>query len=172
VRLEALDAAEGYSGFAQRVFKGSMQQASQVPHAVADSPWSGAGGGQIARGRPAIRSGPGGRFGLGGMGGFAGPVAAPAPLAAAAPLAEADEEIRHAAETIRQVGNRAFYLRQGQWIDSTVTENQQKTAVHVKQFSDEYFALVRRHGRALSQYMVFDEPLIVNVADRTYLIEP
>ncbi len=172
VRLKALDTAEGYSGFAQRVFKGSMQQASQVPHAVADSPWSGAGGGQIARGRPAIRSGPGGRFGLGGMGGFAGPVAAPAPLAAAAPLAEADEEIRHAAETIRQVGNRAFYLRQGQWIDSTVTENQQKTAVHVKQFSDEYFALVRRHGRALSQYMVFDEPLIVNVADRTYLIEP
>ena len=45
-------------------------------------------------------------------------------------------------------------------------------AVRVKQFSDEYFRLAKHHGKEFTQYVVFDEPVIVNVADRTYLIEP
>ena len=44
--------------------------------------------------------------------------------------------------------------------------------IRVKQFSDEYFALARRHGRSLAQYLVFDEPVLLNLDRQAYLIEP
>ena len=75
-------------------------------------------------------------------------------------------------QNMRQVANRTFYLRNNQWIDSTVTGEQEKKAQRVKQFSDEYFALAEKHGRTLAQYMVFDEPVMVNLAGQAYLIEP
>ena len=77
-----------------------------------------------------------------------------------------------AQQNVRNVGNRTFYRRDGQWVDSTVTKEQEKSPTRVKQFSDEYFELARRHGRGLSQYLVFDEPVLVNLEGQAYLIEP
>ena len=78
-----------------------------------------------------------------------------------------------AKQTVRNIGNRAFYLRNKQWIDSTLTEKQQKNPKQrIKQFSDEYFALAKRFGRGMSQYLTFDEPVIVNLDGQSYLIEP
>jgi len=157
-RLRALEAAEGYGGFAQRSFKGRMQHA------------------QAADAASALRS-------LGGLGAeFAAPSAA-APggagmmggVAASAPaLAPAEEEIARAAtgETMRYVGNRVFYKRQGQWIDGTLKPEQQQNPIRIKQFSEEYFNLVRQYGRQVSQYLVFDEPTLVNINNQAYLIEP
>ena len=87
-------------------------------------------------------------------------------------MAEAEDEMGAAVETVRNIGNRAFYRRGDRWVDSTLTEEQEKNPVRVKQFSDEYFALARRHGRDFSQYMVFDEPVLLNVQSQAYLIEP
>ncbi len=84
----------------------------------------------------------------------------------------ADEEIAKAEQTIRTVGNRAFYRRSGQWIDSTLTEDLQKNPTRIKQFSKEYFDLAKRYGHTLSQYLVFDEPVVINLEGRAYLIEP
>ena len=53
-----------------------------------------------------------------------------------------------------------------------MTEKQEKNATCVKQFSDEYFELARRHGKKLAQYLVFDEPVVLRLDDRAYLIEP
>jgi hypothetical protein len=53
-----------------------------------------------------------------------------------------------------------------------VTKDQESDAVRLKQFSDEYFELARSHGRKMSQYMVFDEPVLLNLEGRAYLIEP
>jgi Ca-activated chloride channel family protein len=86
--------------------------------------------------------------------------------------AEAGKELRQAGRTIRNIGNRAFYHRDGQWVDSTVTEAQRKDPVRIKQFSDEYFALAKRFGRTMSQYLIFDEPAVVNLDGQAYLIEP
>jgi Ca-activated chloride channel family protein len=168
-RLRALDAADGSSGFVQRAMKGSMQNAGQAQ--------------------------------LGGMGGYGGgrfaPVAGPLPAAASSPgsphsyparadssaggfgggsqassLASADREAEQAQQTVRNVGNRAFYRRSGQWVDSTLNEKQQSHPQRIKQFSDQYFALAHRYGRQLSQYLVFDEPVVLNVEGQAYLIEP
>ncbi len=100
--------------------------------------------------------------------------AAATPVTEALPreLAESAKEAEQVGQNMRQVGNRAFYKRNNQWVDSTVTKAQEKKAQRVKQFSDQYFALARQHGRTLSQYMVFDEPVMVNLAGHAYLIEP
>jgi hypothetical protein len=86
--------------------------------------------------------------------------------------AEAADEMAGAAETVRQIGNRTFYRRANRWVDATVTKKQEADTVRVKQFSDEYFALARRFGKKMSQYMVFDEPVLVNLDGQAYLIEP
>ncbi len=167
-RLLAMDRASGAGAFYQRSFKGGLQRARQatpsgIPaYAPAESEAGPAGMGGFgyalrAAGQPAAAQSFGGRQ-------------APAPDLAE--LAEADEEIAQSVQTVRNIGNRAFYYRQGQWVDSLVTEEQQKDPVRIKQFSDEYFDLAERHGRDFTQYLVFDEPVLVNLEDRAYLIEP
>ena len=53
-----------------------------------------------------------------------------------------------------------------------MTKEQESQARRIKQFSDEYFELARSHGRRLSQYLVFDEPVLLNLDNQAYLIEP
>jgi len=82
------------------------------------------------------------------------------------------EELERAQQTVRYVADRVFYQRRGRWIDSQVTRDQERQAKQVKQFSDEYFELVRRYGRQIGQYLVFDEPVVLLVDNQAYLIEP
>ena len=175
-RLGALEAVAGSSGFAQRAYKGALQRA-KTANAPASPSIADMAGPPVA-GRPRDTGGYGASFGYGGGRPAAQPglpsqaASSPGQRMAAEPLAEADSEMAQAQQTVRQIANRAFYLRNGQWIDSTANEDQQKNAVRVKQFSDEYFRLAKHHGKEFTQYVVFDEPVIVNVSDRTYLIEP
>jgi uncharacterized protein (DUF2132 family) len=85
---------------------------------------------------------------------------------------DARKEAAAAERNVRVIGSRTFFRRNAQWVDSQVTKDQEAKATRVKQFSDEYFALARRHGRTLAQYLVFDEPVLLTIADQTYLIEP
>jgi Ca-activated chloride channel homolog len=74
--------------------------------------------------------------------------------------------------TVRNVGNKSFYQRGGCWLDSTVPEDKQQQAVRIKQFSPEYFELVARQDRSQAVYLAFDEPVVVNLDNQIYLIEP
>ncbi len=171
-RLGALSDAYGSSGFEQRAYKGSLQRA-RTANAPASPSISGMAGGPA----PADGMGSMGGYGYGG-GRASGQVRGKANLAFQAgrppgeSLAEAEGEMAQARQTVRQIANGACDRREGQGIDSTANEDQQKNAVRVKQFSDEYFRLAKHHGKEFTQYVVFDEPVIVNVSDRTYLIEP
>jgi Ca-activated chloride channel family protein len=169
-RLRALEQVDGQSGVAQREYKAALQRAEKA------TPGSG-GAGLPAAEHSVAANGHGfankpaeSRSGL-------APAAAPAADASgvdafqfAAP--EGAEELKKSGETIRNVGNRAFYRRNGQWIDSTLKEDQQQQAIRVKQFSRKYFDLAKRYGKRLTQYLVFDEPAIINVDSQAYLIEP
>ncbi len=175
-RLGALADTHGVSGFSQRAYKGAMQQAKRA-NAPAMPSYSDLAGRPAPTGAPAMNGYGGQMGGYSSRGRTAGQsMALPAQAAsgpvAVQPLAESESEMKQAQQTVRQIGNRAFYLRSGQWIDSTASEAQQSKAVRVKQFSDEYFRLAKLHGKQFTQYLVFDEPVIVNVADRTYLVEP
>lgn len=154
-RLQLFSSADGRSGVEQRAFGGAMRRA---------------GGG--AGGAP---SGPADNYSA------LVPARAAAEAIAASPMAtgsaraaskDAERELGQAEKNIQQVGNRTFFRRNGQWVDSQVTKEQEQNARRVKQFSDEYFELARTQGRRLSQYFVFDEPVLLNFDNQAYLIEP
>lgn len=190
-RLAALDQTQGASGVNQRAFRSGLQMAADAaaaPRAAAEafgmtpamSAPSGYGGmptgKEVAKSAPAPVGGLGGRRPLSG-GGLGGGLSAPAPAPAYGPAlgsvaVEADREMLQAQQNVRQIGNRAFYRRANQWVDSTLTKEQEAKPIRVKQFSREYFDLARRHGRSLAQYLVFDEPVMLNLEGQAYLIEP
>jgi Ca-activated chloride channel family protein len=106
---------------------------------------------------------------------FAPAAAMPAAMSAGVAVATgapAEHEAQAVQQNVRHVANRAFYRRDGRWVDATLTKPQESQAQRVKQFSEEYFALARRHGRQLTQYLVFDEPVLVAVDGQAYLVEP
>jgi len=191
-RLESLAQTGGAAGTAQRAMKGDFQNAYNLS-SVNDLSANAQGGKDKAAsngfGRfaaspaaaPAARamraSGGAGHDGLGGMGGGSGPVSASAAEAAKATGelsygGEIEKEAGQVQESVRNVGNRTFYKRQSQWIDSQVTPAQQQNARRVKQFSKEYFDLANRYGRSMSQYLAMDEPVMLNLEGQAYLIEP
>ena len=46
------------------------------------------------------------------------------------------------------VAGRTLYFRSQCWVDATLTDEEQRTAQRLVQFSDEFFRLLERHGRA------------------------
>ncbi|MGO9113008.1 MAG: VIT domain-containing protein [Thermoguttaceae bacterium] len=191
-RLESLAQTGGAAGTAQRAMKGDFQNAynystandfsggvQDVRQKVASN-----GFGRFAAAKPAARM-PGGGYEAGGYGGLDRVTGSGAAAATSAPAAEAakavselsygDEiqgEADKAQESVRNIGNRTFYRRQNQWIDSQVTPTQQQNARKIKQFSKDYFDLASRHGRSMSQYLAMDEAVILNLDGQAYLIEP
>ncbi|MFZ5829012.1 MAG: VIT domain-containing protein [Planctomycetota bacterium] len=148
-RLSALHLAEGAAGVAQRSYKSSLQfgaRASASGPAPAFDRFSA----DAANAAPATRAA-GGGFGF---------------------AEEAKREAELAQQNVQNVGNRTFYRRDNQWVDSRVTKEQEQNARRVKQFSDDYFELARAHGRTLAQYLVFDEPVLLNIGNEAFLIEP
>lgn len=156
-RLSLLRETQGAGGFHQRAIKGSLQRAENAAEAkkadryAAEYSYRGASLGSSATGRPAAP-------------GQANKPAAAEPGLATDALADL--------EPVRNIGNKAFYRRGQRWVDSTVTDEQDKKAQRVAQFSDDYFKLADRYGRKLSQYLVFDEPVLVELEGTAYLIEP
>ncbi len=76
------------------------------------------------------------------------------------------------ATSLQNIGQKTFYRRDNQWFDSTVTEAQRQRAVRVVQYSREYFDLAALNGKELAKYLVFDEPVLVNLRGQCYQIEP
>jgi Ca-activated chloride channel family protein len=73
---------------------------------------------------------------------------------------------------MQQVGQKVFFKKDQVWQDSSVTAEQARHAIHVEQFSREYFDLAAAHGGAMAQYLAFDEPVLVNLGSQTYQIDP
>ncbi len=154
-----LSLAEGKAGVEQRAYKDRLRAASSGP--AASNGGFGGGSGKTS----AAAGGAMPRYNTE----MAKKLASSKGSAALAQNAEGDEEVL---DSIRNVGQKTFFRRAQQWHDSTVTPEQAKTAVHVKQFSDEYFALAAAHGGTLAKYLVFDEPVLVNLGEKTYQIDP
>lgn len=165
--------ATGQLGFAQRSGKGRLQsalnpaesKAASAPIADPAGPIAGGGLGGVRFSGGLPGSGPGNAlskrraspmgYGLGNAAAFQ------------------DESGQvNVAESVQNIGQKTFYRRGNQWRDSCVTEEQEKKAIRVKQFSNEYFELAAKHGGQLSKYLAFAEPVLVNLGDTTYQIDP
>jgi Ca-activated chloride channel homolog len=91
-----------------------------------------------------------------------------ATVAAAAPVAPPPAR----AQALKQVGQKAFFRKDKIWQDSTVTAEQAKNAIHVVQFSREYFDLAASHGGIMAKYLAIDGPVLLNLGSQTYQIDP
>ncbi|MDP7276983.1 MAG: VIT domain-containing protein [Planctomycetaceae bacterium] len=141
-----LDLSNGRSGFAQRRIKGRLQRAVTVGNA--ESAFDGQGAGGPMGGGPI--TGPPVAFCGGGNIGTGSP----------------------RRQNVRNIGQKSFFRKEGVWRDSTVTARQEKQAIKVKQYSKPYFDLAASHGGTLARYLVFNEPVLVNLGNRTYRIDP
>lgn len=81
---------------------------------------------------------------------------------------EAEPEVAN----VRNLAGKSFYRRHGQWVDAAVDEAAEQNAIAIVQFSDEYFELAAQHGGQLARYLVFDEPVIVDLQGQAYRIDP
>ncbi len=147
VARRELSKADGASGFEQRAFKGQLQTAQNAP--------AGASGGA----------------GSGGLGASSGAPSKKAGLSRLPIDGRALREKFQAESNLRQVGQKSFFRKNNQWQDSTVTDEQAKKATRIRQFTREYFDLAAKHT-ALAKYIAFDEPVLVNLGETTYQIDP
>jgi Ca-activated chloride channel family protein len=137
----SLDMSSGQFGFAQRAAKGAYQSAAQAPSSAAP----------VMAGVPAEASVSGGGY-------FGGNVS----------YYDASEDKAVAAQNIRQIGRKTFFQRGDRWVDSSVTEEDEKSAQQVERFSRQYFELVERYGRHVAQYLALDEPVTIKLDGQTY----
>jgi Ca-activated chloride channel family protein len=139
--LGELSKAEGREGVAQRAMKGALQRAGDL--SLRSNPM-GAAPGEAA----------------GAMGGRS--VSSPAQ----AYVDSKDKVV--AVDSLKQVGRKTFYRRADRWVDSTLTEEQEKNVVHVERFSRAFFDLVAKHGKDVGQYLAIDEPVVIEIDGQAY----
>jgi Ca-activated chloride channel family protein len=155
-RLSQLDQTQGAGAFGQRGFKAELQQAKAANEPTARLARIGDRKKNLAERRAGAK-----------------PAAGPAAPAQAADDAELlYDSLADAGQAVQNVGNKAFYRRGKRWVDATVSDEQEKKARRIVQFSDDYFKLAARYGRKLSQYLVFDDPVLVELDGDAYLVEP
>ena len=155
--LDKLAETNGRSGVAQRAAKGQYQRAA----AAAPSANFGAGGGGLA------------------------PAADASPAEAKELMAKRNQQAGKAAQgsayyfdaeageavvvdTVRNVGQKTFFLRNGQWVDSSLTKEEEAKPQKLERFSKEYFELAEKLGRSGAQYLAIDDPVIVKLDGQAY----
>jgi Ca-activated chloride channel family protein len=152
---ENLGVADGALGVGQRAARAGLQRAenlaeSSVP--AATSPADAAMTPRFSFGMEMMNGGGGGR----------GVAAAPAKPT---PPPESN---------VQRIGDRAFFQKGGVWIDSTLTEEQQKPAnvTVVKQFSEEYFKLIEQYDKKITPYLALGGTQLINIDGKAYRVEP
>jgi Ca-activated chloride channel homolog len=149
--LDALSKADGVEGFAQRRSKGELKSADAPASATPQS--ASAGDGDSANGATGRSGGGQGQgFGAGGRG--------------YRYRDTADKEV--VVDTVRQIGPKTFYFRENRWVDGMVTAEKAKETVKVERFSKQYFDLVAKHGRELTQYLAENEPVTLLIDGTVY----
>jgi Ca-activated chloride channel family protein len=154
--LSQLDAAEGQSGFRQRLAKNSLQAADQAGGESLHIAFGAGGGGRGVSGAagapastPALSSG-GGTFGSNVW------------------YYDASTDEAKQAQNIRQIAGKTFFQRGEKLIDSAVTEADERSARKVERYSREYFDLAERFGKRIAPYLALDEPVVIKLDGTTY----
>ena len=140
------------------------------------------GGGGFAGGGAGIGGGggfAGGGGGIGGarmMGGGMGGMGGMAMTKSATPFADMTARKRSMSgqptANIRRVGTKTFFHKEGRWVDAAIKPEDEAKAIVIEQFGDGFFKLAASQTAEQNQYLAFDEPVTVRIADKVYRIEP
>lgn len=74
--------------------------------------------------------------------------------------------------TLRQIGDKSFFRKEGRWVDSTVGDEDEADVIVIEQFSDDYFRLARGQTPELNQYLTLTEEVTVKLGSQVYRIVP
>lgn len=85
---------------------------------------------------------------------------------------QSEEERQRRGEAVQQIGRKTFFHRGDRWVDSAVSEADEKNAKAVRQFSPEFFDLVRRGGPEIAKYLSADGRRVVTLEGEIFAIEP
>jgi Ca-activated chloride channel family protein len=166
--LKRLGEESGQLGFQQRAGNRKSIEAANLSDALAAQSSSLQRGlaARSAAGRP-----PGGPAGgtAGGLGGLAppGPPGAPPPADSAVPNGTS----KAPSLPILQSGDRAFFQKDGQWVDSQLLDQLPKEWTSIARFSEPYFQLLMRHQDALEGVLEVELPVLVQLDGKVYRIE-
>jgi Ca-activated chloride channel family protein len=160
IELRALQETEGRHAFSQRAAKGSYQYAERAAAPAA------------------------GGFGGGGFGGRSGrrgaaPAAAePLDAASVSNLSttagrgvryyDAKSDKLAIAGDLISVGRKTLARRGDRWVDTTVNEEEEKSAQAIERYSRDYFDLVERHGKHVAQYLAIEDPVVIELDGKVY----
>jgi Ca-activated chloride channel family protein len=75
-----------------------------------------------------------------------------------------------AISTMKNIGDKTFFLKDGKWIESTLDEEAQKNVVKIKAFSDDYFNLAKTNGADFNQYLGVGNNVVFNMNGKNYEI--
>jgi Ca-activated chloride channel family protein len=166
--LKRLGEESGQMGFQQRAGNRKSIEANNLSDALAAQSSSLQRGlaARSASGRPP--GGPAGGIasGLGGLP-LPGAPSAPPPTDAAAPNRVTDAP----SLPIVQSGDRAFFQKDGQWVDSQLIDQLPKQWTSIARFSEPYFQLLSRHRDALEGVLEVELPVLVRLDGMVYRIE-
>lgn len=87
----------------------------------------------------------------------------------AAMYEDEDGEIQ-VVNTIKQIGTKTFFKREGKWIDGSLSEDETKNAIKITKFSDEYFDVAKGQSAEFNQYLSEKDEIVVKIEDKVYLI--
>lgn len=86
-------------------------------------------------------------------------------------MKEADRvDESHSSDSIRRVGDKTFYLREGVWVDSEFEKDARLPETVLAFGGEDYFALVRREPE-LGRYFALGEKVVVVFKGRVYRVE-
>lgn len=167
IELEQLDKVSGALGVNQRSAKSDYQLAERAAAPSFSQDGFGLQNGSQTKARRSMRGmsegAQGQMMGVMGGGGMGG-----SGFGVAMKDAEGKELV---VGTVRQLGSKTFYRKGDHWVDSSLKAEDAGKARVVKQFSDEFFAIARRQGAEMNQYLTFDEPVTVRLGDQVYRFE-
>ncbi len=166
-RLSSFAQTEGAGGVQQRMLKNALAEQNYAPQA-ADAAYEfkggaakniapGSGIASSPAGAPQIQGGFGGNRGA--ISGGGGPVTYSDSNTRSDKAGEAEQAA--IAQAVRNVGQKTFYKRNNQWIDSAASEKQEKEPKQIARFSKEYFDLIDKYGNDVAKYLAIDEPVVV-----------
>lgn len=163
--LRRLSELGGATGVGQRGAKAGYVQAEQAAQPATVAAISAPAGGVSGAAGPSVAGRPlsAGGMGMGGLGGYG------AVYSMRAKKLDGTDEVLG---TVRNVAGRTFFFKEGAWVEATLSDDEEKKATKVEQFTEPYFELARQQKPADNQFLGFEQPVIVKLQGKVYRIEP
>jgi Ca-activated chloride channel family protein len=79
-----------------------------------------------------------------------------------------ESEAARVVQTVQNVGSKTFFLRNGRWVDSTLSEEQEQHAIQLARYSTEYFDLISQYGRDVAKYLAIEGEVTVVLNGQAY----